>query len=216
MNFADAKVIIFDVSGTLVDDLTPTHDAYCYVVKKFGGTPMKFNEWKKNFTPNWIELYRTIGINEDPKKIIEIYKQRSLTPEFWLDVKAYPGVKEGLQKLRRKFKLAIATSWRMIEMNKLFEATCIDPLMFDEVVCHDHVSNLKPHPEPVELIVKKLGIPAADCVMIGDTVSDVMCGKAAGSKTIAVTYGTNSAEDLKKAKPDAIVNSWQELEKLFL
>jgi len=216
MKFDDVKVIIFDVSGTIVNDLGSVYDAYFYTVKKLGGKPMTRTEFERNFTPNWIELYRMIGIHENREKIIEIYKQRSLTQDFWSDVRAYPGVKEGLQKLRRKFRLAIATSWRMIEMNKLFEATGIDPLLFDEVVCHDHVANLKPHPEPVELIVKKLGVPAASCVMIGDTVSDVMCGKNAGAKTVAVTYGTNSAEDLKRAKPDAIVNSWQELEKLFL
>ena len=216
MNFADAKVIIFDVSGTIVNDLAPVYDAYHYTVQKLGGKPMTRAEFERNFTASLIELYRMVGINEDKEKITQIYQQRSLTPEFWSGVKAYEGVKEGLQKLRRKFRLAIATSWRMVEMNKLFEATGIDPLLFDEVVCHDHVTNLKPHPEPIELIVKKLGVPASECVMIGDTVSDVMCGKAAGSKTVAVTYGTNSAEDLKRAKPDAVVNSWQELEKLFL
>jgi len=218
MNFDGIKVIIFDLGGTIVDDREVLHNTYCRVVNSLGTgkMPLERKEFDRLFTANWIELYHRIGINEDPQKLIRMFKQISLQPDYYTNIKTYPGAKEVLQKLRHKFRLTIATSLRMDELNLLCTTGVIDPLLFDEIVAHDHVTNLKPHPEPLELIMKKLDIAASDCVMIGDTVSDIMAGKNAGSKTIAVTWGTNSAEDLKRAKPDAVVNSWQELEKLFL
>ncbi len=42
--------------------------------------------------------------------------------------------------------------------------------------------------------------------VIGDTPTDIESGKFAGTKTVAITTGSYSFEDLKKANPDYLIN----------
>jgi phosphoglycolate phosphatase-like HAD superfamily hydrolase len=65
----------------------------------------------------------------------------------------------------------------------------------------------KPSPEPLLKISGDLNIDIADVLMVGDSELDIQCGKNAGSKTCAVTYGYRTADDLKKAFPDFIVDN---------
>ena len=50
---------------------------------------------------------------------------------------------------------------------------------------------------------------------IGDTKGDIIEGRKASVKTIAVTWGWHSEDKLKKENPDFIVHSPIELVKLF-
>jgi phosphoglycolate phosphatase-like HAD superfamily hydrolase len=51
--------------------------------------------------------------------------------------------------------------------------------------------------------------------MIGDSELDVLCGKSAGAKTCAVTYGYRNAEALKKENPDYLISDISELIKIL-
>ena len=75
---------------------------------------------------------------------------------------------------------------------------------FDTMVGGDSAPARKPDPAPLRLAAERLGLSAEDAVMIGDTWRDVRSGKAAGCRTIAVTYGLDSEEKLKAEAPDAL------------
>jgi len=47
--------------------------------------------------------------------------------------------------------------------------------------------------------------------MVGDTVGDVLEGRQAGIRTMAVTWGWHSEERLAQAEPDLIVRTPQEV-----
>lgn len=57
------------------------------------------------------------------------------------------------------------------------------------VVCGDTTPHAKPHPEPLLEAARRLGVPAASCIYIGDDLRDVQAGRAAGMATVAVTWG---------------------------
>jgi len=61
----------------------------------------------------------------------------------------------------------------------------------------------------IEGIGKKL--PDHEALYIGDTKGDMIEGKLAGAKTVAVTWGWHSAEKLKEGKPDYVVKTPDEL-----
>ena len=51
--------------------------------------------------------------------------------------------------------------------------------------------------------------------MIGDTELDIQCGKAAGAKTCAVTFGYREVEALKKNNPDYFINDLKDILELI-
>ena len=63
------------------------------------------------------------------------------------------------------------------------------------VVSGDRIVERKPHPAPVLLGAKELGIPSKHCVYIGDAPRDIEAGRAAGMPTIAASYGYIRADD---------------------
>lgn len=59
----------------------------------------------------------------------------------------------------------------------------------DVVVCGDTLEYSKPHPAPLLYACAKLAVEPASCLYIGDDKNDMLAGKNAGIKTVAVTYG---------------------------
>ncbi len=57
------------------------------------------------------------------------------------------------------------------------------------VVGGDSTPHAKPHPAPLLEAARQLGLPAADCIYVGDDERDVAAGRAAGMPTVAATYG---------------------------
>ncbi len=59
----------------------------------------------------------------------------------------------------------------------------------DVVVCGDTLEYNKPHPAPLLYACAQLGISPQHCWFVGDDKNDMVAGKNANIKTIAVTYG---------------------------
>lgn len=53
-------------------------------------------------------------------------------------------------------------------------------------------------------------ITGSNLVIVGDTPADIKCGKAIGAKTVAVTTGGASWNELKQTGPDLIVSTLNE------
>ncbi|MDQ7955577.1 MAG: HAD-IA family hydrolase [Pseudomonadota bacterium] len=62
------------------------------------------------------------------------------------------------------------------------------------IVSGDSTPYAKPHPEPLFEAARRLGLPATDCVYVGDDERDMVAGRAAGMRTIAATYGYLGAD----------------------
>ena len=69
----------------------------------------------------------------------------------------------------------------------------------------------KPSAEPIELAARQMGVAPNELIMIGDGTQDVLAGRAAGCKTIAVACGFTSLVELKKTRPDIIVETLAEV-----
>lgn len=72
------------------------------------------------------------------------------------------------------------------------------------IVCASDVQFPKPSPESALLACRQLGVAPADSVMIGDSIYDLRCAKAAGMAAVAVSYGSTSKEALWNEQPDAL------------
>lgn len=53
----------------------------------------------------------------------------------------------------------------------------------------DSTPHTKPHPAPLLEAARRLGLPPAACVYVGDDARDVLAGRAAGMATVAARWG---------------------------
>ncbi|MDY7566006.1 N-acetylmuramic acid 6-phosphate phosphatase MupP [Pseudomonas sp. RTC3] len=63
------------------------------------------------------------------------------------------------------------------------------------LICPDHVTNSKPHPEPLILACSMLNLDPASVLFVGDDLRDIESGRDAGTKTAAVRYGYIHPDD---------------------
>lgn len=105
------------------------------------------------------------------------------------ETRLFPGVAEALDAIEaRQVKWGIVTN-----KAERFARPLIALLGYGAraacVIGGDTTGKLKPHPEPLFAACQVLGVPPGDCVYVGDDERDVVAGRAAGMKTVAVEYG---------------------------
>ncbi|PIN86065.1 hypothetical protein COV19_06970 [Candidatus Woesearchaeota archaeon CG10_big_fil_rev_8_21_14_0_10_44_13] len=205
------KTIIFDFGGVIVNDLDFIYSNFSKVVRLLGKEPMPKKEYDGAFSPDWVRMYRKLGIDEPAEKILALWMQTYASTMDNTHIKLYRHAKDTLDEIRKKHNIAINTGYRAVELGKLFPMLGLKREDFDFIVTEDMITNRKPHPESLLLLMKRLGAEPSDCMFIGDTISEIECGKAAGCMTIAATWGANHREDLINAGPDIVVDSWKEL-----
>ena len=128
----------------------------------------------------------------------------------------FPGIHEGLTRLgaRDDILLGTATGKSRRGLDALMETSGLAP-HFVTLQCADgHPS--KPHPSMVLTAMAETGTEAPRAVMIGDTEFDIAMGRAAGVRTIGVTWGYHAVPRLRDAGADHLVDDWQALEDLIL
>jgi pyrophosphatase PpaX len=76
---------------------------------------------------------------------------------------------------------------------------------FDVAVFHDDVTKHKPDPEPLLEAARRAGVAASEAIYIGDSIHDVVAGRAAGMTTVAVLWGPFDGAVLEAVSPDHIV-----------
>jgi phosphoglycolate phosphatase len=73
----------------------------------------------------------------------------------------------------------------------------------------------KPHPSMVYQAMADAGTEPKSTVVIGDTVYDIHMGKAAGCRTIGVSWGYHPVAELRDAGADRIAETMEELAQML-
>lgn len=63
------------------------------------------------------------------------------------------------------------------------------------IVCGDTLSKYKPDPEPILHACELLKQHPEDCIFVGDTLTDMVAGKAAGVRSLVALYGYIGEDD---------------------
>jgi phosphoglycolate phosphatase len=69
----------------------------------------------------------------------------------------------------------------------------------------------KPHPDMLLHLMDRVGVPAEQTLMIGDTTHDLDLARNAGAAAIAMTHGAHPSAELARRGPLAVVDSMVEL-----
>ncbi|MCF6475146.1 HAD family hydrolase [Nonomuraea sp. MG754425] len=211
-----SHLTVFDLDGTLVD--TPSAIVETFTAA-FGALGVAAPEAAAVRATIGIPLGRAfaglLGVPPDDGLVTEgvrhyqrLFKEIILPrgPEL-----LFPGVTQGLDELRGLGRtLAVATSKFHANADALLRSAGLRD-RFALVVGADQVTRPKPDPESGRLVLRTLGVAAEHAVMVGDTVHDIQMAHAAGMRSIAVTYGVQSAAELIPARPTWIAGTFGEV-----
>ncbi|MFG6412496.1 phosphoglycolate phosphatase [Roseateles sp. DC23W] len=109
----------------------------------------------------------------------------------------YPGVVEGLERLRsRGLPLAVLTNKPAAPAAALLKRKGLDGY-FAHVFGGDSFARKKPDALPLLKTCAALGTPPTATCMVGDSRNDAEAARAAGCPLVLVTYGYNHGEDIR-------------------
>lgn len=124
----------------------------------------------------------------------------------------YPGVVEGLQRLRGwGLKLACLTNKPAAFAVPLLRDKGLDGF-FSQVFGGDSFERKKPDPLPLLKTCEALGSLPSRTLMIGDSSNDARAARAAGCPVVLVTYGYNHGEPVRKVEADGFVDLLSDIE----
>jgi phosphoglycolate phosphatase len=83
--------------------------------------------------------------------------------------------------------------------------------LFDSTHCADDGPG-KPDPAMLVEAMRVLSADRAETVMIGDTAHDILMARAAGVRSIGVTWGFHTAAEVAAAGADEVVETWPALD----
>ena len=194
------KTIIFDVDGTLVDTNRLHVQSWIKTFKEFGVvaseeelSPMigtggeKIT--KKFFSPEQVEKFSETAISNHSSNISRIAKT----------AKVFPKVRELFSELKKRGKkIVLATSAQQIIVDTHIKNMQVADLI-DATVSSSEVKRTKPDPDIFLKALEKAETKAADSVVVGDTVWDIMAAQKIGIPSVAVLTGGSSREGLLRA-----------------
>ncbi|MCI0469938.1 MAG: HAD-IA family hydrolase [Nitrospirae bacterium] len=202
------KIIIFDLDGTLVDSSIDITNAINYAIKSYGIKPLAVQETISLVGEGITRLIEKVieknqGARGDSlmlKGDKEILIQRFLehySSHIVDNTALYPHVSETLISLNDYRKAVISNKRESLSEEILDKLGILSH--FDLVVGSDTTAEKKPSPLPIQYVLRRLDFKPEEAAIVGDSNLDIEAGKAAGIKTIAVTYGYRPAEMLGSA-----------------
>lgn len=190
--FTNAQAVLFDLDGTLIDS-APDLGAAADAMRTTRGLPSLPIEQYRPMAGAGARGMLGIAFGIDP----EHQDFNTLREEFFSNyeqcltqrTRFFPGVPELIEALAQR-----ALPWGVVTNKSsrfTLPLTSAMPLFASAgtIISGDTTPHAKPHPLPLLEAAKRLGIPPANCIYVGDDERDIVAGLAAGMSTVAVTYG---------------------------
>jgi HAD superfamily hydrolase (TIGR01662 family) len=141
-------------------------------------------------------LIRDVPYNADPDRVVPV-----------------PGARRALDRLRRRgVRVGVVSNQSGVATGRISEADLrrvnarteelLGPFDVWEICPHDRAAGCacrKPRPGLIERAARRLGVRAADCVVIGDIGSDVDAARAAGARGILVPTARTRPDEVRRA-----------------
>ena len=207
------KYILFDLDGTLINSGKGIIKAVKYALKKYG-IDEKNEALLRSFVgpPLNQQFAKCYGFSaEKSLEAVLVFREYYETKGI-LENEMYEGIDKVLQQLKNQGKyLIIATSkpekfahniLAQHDLEKYFDfigGSLVDGSRVTKVQVLDYV-----------LKTNKIS-DLNEVLMIGDTKFDILGAKHFGLKSLAVTYGYGTKEELLETKPDFVVSVPKEI-----
>lgn len=202
------KLFLFDFDGVVVDSLALYEDAVNRCLERLGKPPFKNREeFLEVFEENFYEGIARKGVD------VSAFMKASAALAPTLDYGKVTPVRElepVLEELRKEHLLFVISSNSNDAIRRILAQVGYDHY-FQDVLGHEvRLSKI----EKIRQALTALEKDPRDTYYIGDTVGDIREAKTAGVRTVAVTWGWHSREQLAQALPDCFIDQPEDLLKL--
>ena len=180
---SDIKVVAFDCDGVMFDSREANRAYYDHLLEQFCLPAM---------TPEQLAYVHMHTVDESlaflmggsvPLEAVHDYRRRLGYLPFLKYMQMEPGLVDLLERLRPRFKTAVATN-RTDTMARVLAENRIEHL-FDLVICALDVTFPKPHPESLEKVADHFAVSPGEVVYVGDSQVDEAAAHAAGMSFVA-------------------------------
>lgn len=210
----EARAVLFDLDGTLVDTLPDLHAAVCAMLSEIGRPPVARDTTRAYIGKGLRVLIRrllagslTATDGEDTPQHAQALAafRRHYARENGCHARPYPGVVDGLCALKaRGVPLGVVTNKPDVFIAPLLEKTGLAGF-FDVLVGGDTLPRIKPDPMPVVWACGRLGALPKETLFVGDSLNDALAARAAGCPVFLLPYGYNEDQDVRRLDCDAII-----------
>lgn len=213
------RAVIFDLDGTLVD-FNLNYKAIRAEVLGFlakQGFPMSIFSLKERIfeTLKNVEIYMKNNSmkEEEFQRIKDAVFEVANRYEFEAARKTslLPGVLETLKALKRMgLKMALFTVNDEKPTDYVLRRFRLHQF-FDAIITRESAPEVKPNPAHLEAALRALSVKPEEALVVGDSVSDMMCARGLGAIAVGVTTGISSPEDLTRAGSTFLISSLVDL-----
>ena len=212
------KAILFDIDGTLSD----SDDRMVQQVSRLL-SPIVRNEGRRTAMARWMVMTA-----ESPGNLLYNLADRFTLDSFFI---------RHMHRFTRGKRHRLKEYWLISGVREMLDALSHLPLgvvsardertthafldqfnithYFDVIVTAQTCRYTKPFPDPLLYAAEKLNLPAAHCLMVGDTTVDMKAARLAGMQSIGVLCGFGREKELRRAGANLILPSTTDLQQCF-
>ncbi len=205
-----ARALLLDLDGTLLDTAPDMGRALNRLRLEEGRDPLPASTIRPQVSHGSAALVR-LGFGVDAGAEFERLRQRFLdlyAESIAEDTRMFEGFEAVLKAAEdRRLPWGIVTNKPGWLTTPLVRALALDGRA-GCVISGDTYPERKPHPLPLLHAAAQLERTAAECLYVGDAERDIVAGRAAGMRTVAVRFGYLAVgEDPAAWGPDEIIAS---------
>ncbi len=193
--------ILFDMDGVLVSSIGSVERTWKVWAEARGIDPATAIHAAQGRRA--IETVRLLRPDLNDVEELEWLERMEIEDKVGLE--ALAGVERILETLPEKYWTVVTSATERLARSRMEHGGIRVPARF---VTAEMVRLGKPDPEPYRKGADLLGLPPADCLVIEDSASGAIAGRAAGCTVLATLY-SQSLENLRAA--DWIVDSLEEV-----
>jgi phosphoglycolate phosphatase len=208
-------ICLFDLDGTLLDSREPILTGMNRALTALGLEPVSGEELWPHIGPPLRVLLEALLTErgDDPAQVeplVEVYRAEYRTLSIEL-ARTYPGIPQLLDALAGRARLGVVTSKPQIFALPILETLGLAGRM--EVIEGADPTDSEPKPVTLARALDRLGVDSGfdGVTMIGDRRHDVEAGRVFGLRTVGVTWGFGSRDELIEAGADTIVDDPSEI-----
>jgi len=211
-DWCNIKGVIFDLDETIISSIEAYTEAFNRGTKDFGLEPVtveivaRFLDEGYRLSKMLLELFPSVFQDDRKRQLCEDRIRKAYGELEPQRVLLKPDVKPTLRSLKKQgCKIGIVTGRMTKGENKWRELNRLNIRHFIDAMVTAAEAPAKPAPDGLIKCVKELGLFTKECVFVGDSRIDVIAGKAAEVRTIAIYAGVANKELLTEQRPDCVL-----------